>query len=209
MAARKETPKPVDWSAVRWPRGTDAAAADRLRSEFAGLGRAEAATVRRQPGLFDAIGGHSPYLSDLMLREAAILRQILKSGPDHVVRLALARIAPAPPGLTRTELAARLRQAKRQVALAIAVADIAGLWTLSQVTHALSDLAEAALQASVRHLLRDAGDSGALVLPDATDPAAGSGFTVLGMGKLGARELNYSSDIDLVLLYDPAAQPDR
>ena len=44
---------------------------------------------------------------------------------------------------------------------------------------------------------------------DPADPGAGSGFVVLGMGKLGARELNYSSDIDLVLLYDPAAHPER
>src|SRR6202030_2119445 len=48
-------------------------------------------------------------------------------------------------------------------------------------------------------------DAGDLRLPDPSDPARGGGFTVLGMGKLGARELNYSSDIDLVLLFDPAA----
>ena len=55
------------------------------------------------------------------------------------------------------------------------------------------------------HLLRAAHDAGELRLPDPADPARGGGFTVLGMGKLGARELNYSSDVDLVLLYDPAA----
>ena len=55
------------------------------------------------------------------------------------------------------------------------------------------------------HLLRTAHDAGELRLPDPADPARGGGFTVLGMGKLGARELNYSSDVDLVLLYDPAA----
>ena len=55
------------------------------------------------------------------------------------------------------------------------------------------------------HLLRAAHDAGELRLPDPEDPTRGGGFTVLGMGKLGARELNYSSDVDLVLLYDPAA----
>ena len=55
------------------------------------------------------------------------------------------------------------------------------------------------------HLLRAAHDSLEVRLPDPENPAAGGGFTVLGMGKLGARELNYSSDIDLVLMFDPVA----
>jgi glutamate-ammonia-ligase adenylyltransferase len=42
-----------------------------------------------------------------------------------------------------------------------------------------------------------------LRLPHPAAPARGAGFTVLAMGKLGARELNFSSDVDLILLYDP------
>ena len=91
------------------------------------------------------------------------------------------------------------------VALATAVADLGGIWQLEQVTAALSDLAEAALTLAAAHLLRAAHDAGELLLPDPDNPGQGGGFTVLGMGKLGARELNYSSDVDLVLLYDPAA----
>ena len=98
-----------------------------------------------------------------------------------------------------------MRRAKRVVALVTAIADIGGIWPLERVTAALSDLAEATLSLAMAHLLRAAHDAGELRLPDPSDPARGGGFTVLGMGKLGARELNYSSDVDLVLLYDPAA----
>ena len=76
---------------------------------------------------------------------------------------------------------------------------------LARGTAALSDLAEAALRLATAHLMRMAHESGELALPDPDDPALGCGFTVIGMGKLGARELNYSSDIDLILLYDPDA----
>ena len=69
------------------------------------------------------------------------------------------------------------------------------MWPLERVTAALADLAEAALGLAVAHLLRAAHDAGELRLPDPDDPARGGGFTVLGMGKLGARELNYSSAI--------------
>ena len=98
-----------------------------------------------------------------------------------------------------------MRQAKRQVALVCALADIGGLWKLEQVTEALTALAETTLSLAMAHLLRHAHDAGELILPDPENPSTGGGFTVLGMGKLGARELNYSSDIDLVLLFDPAA----
>jgi glutamate-ammonia-ligase adenylyltransferase len=117
----------------------------------------------------------------------------------------MARLRAARPDTERKRLAALLREAKRSVALATAVADIGGIWKLEQVTEALTALAETALSRSVAYLLRAAHEAGELRLPDPEDPEAGGGFTVLGMGKLGARELNYSSDVDLVLLYDPAA----
>jgi len=97
--------------------------------------------------------------------------------------------------------------AEHPTARAVAVADIGGLWTFESVTAALSDLAEAALRLAVGHLLLSAASTGELRLPSASEPAAGSGFTVLGMGKLGARELNYSSDIDLVVFFDPSRFP--
>ena len=151
------------------------------------------------------LGGNSPYLGDLALREPEVLRRFLREGADGVVATALARIVESPPQTPQPQLAALLRQAKRQVALATALADIAGQWTLEEVTSALSDLAETALRASVAHLLLAGHARGDLALTDPSEPETGCGFVVLAMGKLGARELNYSSDIDLVLLHDPEA----
>ncbi len=168
----------------------------RLRENFAAIGPAQARLAQRPAvcALLDCLGGNSPYLAGLALREAAALRDLLRHGPDATLRQALARLAAMPPHTPRPRLAAALREAKRVVALTAAIADIGGVWSLAEVTAALSDLAEAALRLAVAHLL---GESGL------------AGFCVLGMGKLGARELNYSSDIDLVLLFDPAANPHR
>jgi glutamate-ammonia-ligase adenylyltransferase len=190
-----------------WPLPSDAGAADRLVERFAALGRAEAklAASPAGRGMLRCLGGNSPYLADLALREAAALRDLCAQGPDEVVDAALARLRAVPPRTERKRLAALLREAKRIVALATAVADIGGMWKLAQVTEALTALAETALSRAVAHLLRAAHEAGELRLPDPADPEPGGGFTVLGMGKLGARELNYSSDVDLVLLYDPAA----
>src|SRR5262249_36681466 len=66
-------------------------------------------------------------------------------------------------------------------------------------------LADAAVGAAVDHLLADARRRGRVKTPDASHPAKGSGYFVLAMGKMGAGELNYSSDIDVIVFYDGAA----
>ena len=190
-----------------WPAPFDPDAATRLLERFTALGRAEARVAAR-PGvaaMLRCLGGNSPYLSDLALREAVTVTRFLAEGPDATVAAAMTTLAQVKSASRRDRVAAALRQAKRQVALVCALADIGGQWQLEQVTGALSALAEGTLSLAVAHLLRTAHDAGDLALPDPEDPANGGGFTVLGMGKLGARELNYSSDIDLVLLFDPAA----
>ena len=191
----------------RWPAPHDAGAAERLIERFAEQGRAEARAAGRPAvrAMLAALGGNSTYLADLAVRDSAALRALIADGPDPVVETALHEIAELPPNTRRDKLAAALRRAKRVVALATAVADIGGIWPLERVTEALTALAETALARSVDYLLRAAHDAGELRLPDPDHPSNGGGFTVLGMGKLGARELNYSSDVDLVLLYDPAA----
>jgi glutamate-ammonia-ligase adenylyltransferase len=185
----------------RWPDPADTAAAARLVERFAPLDPHGAVPQ----GLLRALGGNAPYLADLAVREAEALIALVAVGPGQVVADALARLATVPPGVPRVRLASALRAAKRVVALAVAVADIGGLWSLEQVTAALSDLAEATLGQAVAHLLRAGHDAGEIVLPHPDDPARDSGLIVLGMGKLGGRELNYSSDVDLVLLHDPDA----
>ena len=97
-----------------------------------------------------------------------------------------------------------LRRMKADAALLIALADIAGVWPLSRITGALTSVAETAVGAAVRYLLADAAGRGQLVPADPENPEAGSGYIVLAMGKMGGGELNYSSDIDLIVFFDPA-----
>jgi glutamate-ammonia-ligase adenylyltransferase len=139
------------------------------------------------------------------VREAASLRALVTLGPDSVVAAAMADLAAIAPSTRRDRIAAAMRRAKRVVALATAVADIGGIWPLERVTAVLSDLAEATLSLAMAHLLRAAHDAGELRLPDPSDPPPGSGFPALGTGKPGARALSHWSQLDLSLLYDPAA----
>ena len=155
--------------------------------------------------LLAAIFGNSPYLSSVAIKEWPFLTRLVEQGPD----LLFCEIAA---GVENTEdlgeetgtLMRRLRIAKRRVALLAAVAELAGVWSLEQQTGALSRFAEAALGSALRHLLREAARQGLVTLSAPDDPERSSGLIVLGMGKLGAHELNYSSDIDLIVLYDPA-----
>ncbi|MFT7570546.1 MAG: glutamate-ammonia-ligase adenylyltransferase [Paracoccaceae bacterium] len=159
--------------------------------------------------LLTAIFGNSAFLSQCLISDLPFARRLLESGPDAAFDDALAAVADrsALARETTDEVKQRLRVAKRQAALAIGAADIANVWPLEQVTGALSDFACTALQASCRHLLRSLHDSGELALPDPEDPETDSGLIILGMGKLGARELNYSSDIDLIILFDQDTVP--
>ena len=195
---------------THWPSPADPAAADRLVERFRDLGTEHAALAATPGGaaLLAAIGGGSPFLSDLALREHTTVLGFATHGPDATLLDAMQTLAEVAPTAPRTQVTTAMRRAKRVVALVTALADIGGAWPLSRVTAAISGLAEATLRLATAHLLRAAHDQGALHLPDTSQPELGSGLVVLGMGKLGARELNYSSDIDLILFYDPAAHPD-
>ena len=99
-----------------------------------------------------------------------------------------------------------LRRAKREAALIVALADVGGVWDVTEATEALTLFADAAVGAALSFVLRQNARAGRLALdPGAPDPQKGSGVVVLALGKHGARELNYSSDIDLIVLYDAAA----
>ena len=145
-----------------WPDPHDPAAAARLIERFAALGPAEARLAARPAvaAVLRALGGNSPYLSDLALREPAALRSVLTLGPEPVVDAAMAALAAIDPAAPRAQVAAALRHAKRVVALAVALADVGGIWPLARVTGALSELAQATLSLAVAHLLRAAHDGG-------------------------------------------------
>ena len=153
--------------------------------------------------LLHAVFGNSAYLVQCAASDPEGLRQIIQESPDTAVRKALATL-PDPADVTddTKQLSRLLRVAKRRVAMAVAIADISGIWPLERVTGVLSEFAAAALDAACRHLLRERSRAGAFELANTDDPLLGSGLIVIGMGKLGAHELNYSSDIDLIVLYD-------
>ena len=154
--------------------------------------------------ILKAIFGNSPFLTQCLLAEAGFVRELMSRAPEASFAAILAALD-VDAGGSMDELMTVLRRAKRRTALLVGLADIGGLWNLEQVTGALSDLADRALTLAARHLLAAAAARGELALPDPEHPDEGSGFAVLGMGKLGARELNYSSDIDLIVLYDQDA----
>ncbi len=155
--------------------------------------------------LLEAIFGNSPFLTDAAVKEWAFLTRLVETGADPVFdRLAASVEEPRDLGEDTAALMRRLRIARRRTALLAAVAELAGVWSLEEQTLALSRFAEAAIGTAFRHLLRQAARAGAIQIADFDRPGEDSGLIVLGMGKLGGRELNYSSDIDLILLYDAA-----
>jgi glutamate-ammonia-ligase adenylyltransferase len=104
--------------------------------------------------------------------------------------------------LSADAVARELRVARRRIALLTALCDIASVWPVDDVIGRLSAFADAAIGRAVAFHLRQAAATGAITLADADDAQRGSGLAVIAMGKLGAGELNYSSDIDLILLFD-------
>ena len=139
----------------------------------------------------------SPYLTGLLQHREAFASRILNEPP----KILLDEICT---DLFHPEnMAAHLRQKKSEVALLVAMADLGGEWDVVEVTHALTIFADACVRAAVDHLLRDAAARGKLTLQDAHQPSQRCGYVILAMGKHGAFELNYSSDIDLIVLYDP------
>jgi glutamate-ammonia-ligase adenylyltransferase len=190
-----------------WPAPYDEAAADRLAERFQALGETETRLLKA-PGVLPmlrCLGGNSPYLSALALRESDTVLRLAANGPAIAFAHSLSCLSHVAPSAKRPEIAAALRRSKRSAALIAAIADVGGIWPLETVTGALSELAEATLKLAIRHLLRAAHDTGEIRLQNIGRPELNCGFVALAMGKLGAGELNYSSDIDLILLYDGTA----
>ena len=157
--------------------------------------------------------GNSPYLAALAKRYPKQTCAMLYGGLEEYFELIVAALAkPRDPDESDEDFMSFLRDQKNLAALLIALADIADLWTLEIVTKSLSRLATICLNVAVARALRTRMCAGDLPWPAGIDKrssvttAANSeyGFFLLGMGKLGGCELNYSSDIDLIALYDPA-----
>ncbi|MEN3973909.1 bifunctional [glutamine synthetase] adenylyltransferase/[glutamine synthetase]-adenylyl-L-tyrosine phosphorylase [Emcibacter sp. SYSU 3D8] len=171
---------------------------------------AEMAARPEVESLMLAVFGNSPFLSMCVFKAPETLEILLARGPDAAMQALVQDLRSSLPAIEAQDSFMRaLRQARIRVALITGFADIAGAWTLEQVTTALSDFAELAVDHAVAHILRArmvAGDlewtleKGSPAIPEL---GRNAGYIVLGMGKLGGRELNYSSDIDLIVLFDP------
>jgi glutamate-ammonia-ligase adenylyltransferase len=157
--------------------------------------------------LLESLAESSPYLWELTSREPERLLRLMGADPDRHLAALLSDNGRAISAVKDDAEAMRLlRRMKAEAALLIGLADIGGVWPVMQAARALTDLADTAVDAAVRFLLVEAARAGRLNLKDKAQPQAGSGYIVIAMGKMGAFELNYSSDIDLIVFYDPATQ---
>ncbi len=147
--------------------------------------------------LLRGIAGCSPYLSGLIQQEKLWLPDALES-PEHAFDSIVRGTAEHAPDL----LAPALRRDKRRIALLTALADCGGVWDLMQVTCALTRFADAVVDVGLRRLLQAEMARGKLPGFGPEDDPVTTGMVVLAMGKMGAGELNYSSDIDLICLFD-------
>ncbi len=136
------------------------------------------------------IRAHSPFLARALDRFPAVTERLAHA--DYDGALAAAQAA----GTPEDGVARSLRRRRGAIALAVAAADLAGAWDMDRVTRTLSDFADQAVEEALAAAMRER-------YPDAEH----RGFVVLALGKHGSRELNYSSDIDPILLYDPATLP--
>ncbi len=151
--------------------------------------------------------GASPYLSGLARRRPRALLQSLESDPDVRLSGILADAEAAGGEPDSDEGRKRLRELKADLHLLTALADLGGVWDLDQVTAALARFADAALHAAVAIVARDEVERGRLVAAPAGPAGPIPGLMIIAMGKHGAFELNYSSDIDITFFYEPERLP--
>jgi len=148
----------------------------------------------------------SPYLFDLVRADSARAIRLLECEPErylaHLIDNTRREVLQAP---GEADVMQWLRRMKSEAALLIALCDIGGVWPVMQVTAALTDLAVASVQSALRFLLQQEAARGRMSPPNPDRPEDDSGLVVLAMGKMGAGELNYSSDIDLIVFFEADA----
>ncbi len=159
---------------------------------------ARLAAAPKTKALLEAVFSGAPYLAALAQRSPQLLADCLVRDPDtHLTeaRAALAVDMAKAPGAK--EAMVLLRQFKHRTALLIGLADLGGVWPTEVTLKALSEAADATLQEAVAFLFRKAREAGQV-----SSVEEAPGYFVIAMGKLGAMELNYSSDIDFMVFYD-------
>jgi len=182
--------------------GASAAQCDHI---FASLPQgAQTATEAVRPFL-DSVFAAAPYLGRLAQRRpeglAACTRQSASARLDQAIA-DVVKAGVAAPDIASLDI--ELRRAKADMHLLVALADLAGRWDVAAVTAAVSRFADAAVQAALLGHVRFAAAAGrTLPVEDVSNPLPG--LFVFALGKMGTGELNYSSDIDLVALFDGEA----
>lgn len=189
---------------ARLPRAFDPARAERLLADLASAGFPADGPVR---ALLQTVFGNSPYLGRLALRHTELLRRLFAIGPESLFEDTCRAALTVGDATDEISAMSALRRAKAEAALIIALADVAGVWPLEQVTAALTRFADAALKGALRFSLAAASvDMKAL---SGVEREQNCGLVLLAMGKYGAFELNYSSDIDIVVFFDAERFPLR
>ena len=172
----------------------DAAAAERAREALG--------DIPAWPSLAPVFAA-SPYLARLATRRPAELAAMLAADPAVTLDALLAG-AEQGAALDPAAGGAELRRLKAGLHLLTALCDLGGVWNLDQVTGALTRFADAAVRAALVLAARSM-EGRIAVLGQPENPVPG--FFVVAMGKMGAYELNYSSDIDISIFYEPGALP--
>ena len=188
-------------------------AEQRLADWLADLEPMQAAAIRGLAERFPfanaillGIAEASPYLFDLVRADGARAIRLLECEPErHLAELIAKTCRDVSAASSEADVMQLLRRMKSEAALLIALCDIGGVWPVMRVTAALTDLAVASVQSALRHVLRQEAARGRLSPPNLDSPEDNSGLVVLAMGKMGAGELNFSSDIDLIVFFDSAA----
>jgi len=147
--------------------------------------------------LIAGAGGSSPYLLSLIHKEAKWIAPALDN-PEAALDAEYTRLRET----EMSEIGPALRQGKRRVALMTALADLGGVWPLEEVTGHLTAFADLSVQLALRAALAPLLRRGKVPGKTEDDLKNAAGMVVLAMGKMGAGELNYSSDIDLICLFD-------
>ena len=169
-----------------------------------------AKTLRRRSvkRLLESAFGNSPFLTRTVLRgPETLIYPLLHEFDDGFVKLLDAVKTTESSELPNFE--EQIRLARQRASVLVALADLSSEWDVDQVIGRLSEFADVVLQQTVRAVLFEATRNGIFVPQDPQRPEIGSGLFVLGLGKLGGLELNYSSDIDITVFFDEVKLADR
>jgi len=139
----------------------------------------------------ERIAEHSPFLGGLVDRNPALVAAVAEDGLDAAIASSIAAVESG-------DVPRMLRLQRQAVSLATGLADLAGIASLEQVVGHLSAFADHALDLAVR-----------TAILERTPDVEPRGYAALALGKHGSRELNYSSDIDPILIFDPETLPVR